>query len=92
MAIVGRYDEASTPDAQQIVFSHQPQKPLVIDDPTVALQKPRYSAVSTVTILHRQSLYCIAQRQLFLFGFAFPPTAIVTRSAHRRCFAQFTNR
>jgi hypothetical protein len=88
---VCRQHETALPDAQQIVVTHQPQNPLVVDHPPVTLQEPRDSTVSAVTIHQRPPLNGIPQRQLFLLRLPFPPTAVVAGSAHRRRFAHLAD-
>src|SRR5262249_42435320 len=89
---VGSHHEPSPSDTQKVVFPHQPQYTLVIDQPTLAFQKLPNSTISAVTILQRQPLDRIAKRQFFLSWLSLAPIAVITGPAHRRGLTHLPNR
>jgi hypothetical protein len=72
----GRH-EAAPAQAQQVVVAHQPQHPLVIDCPALALEQLQQAAIAVVPVLQGEVLEPVAQFRLFAARRHGPPVAVI---------------
>jgi len=75
-------NERPASQAQQIVLAHQPQNPLVVDAPALALEQRRDPAIAVMPLRKRQALDRVAQLGFLQTRRRGPPMPVVARPAH----------
>src|SRR5678815_1266082 len=89
MITLGGFDPFASPQAQQVVFAHQPKRSLVVDLPAFSFEQSGDVTIPALAVLEGQLLQPVADRHLFITGLFGFPTPVVTGAADPGQLAHF---